>query len=68
MEDLDDGEQKNQRHTNDLLPLDFVEWNIDLRQMGVGGDNSWGAKPLEKYQIPAGEYSYEFTIVPVVKE
>jgi len=24
---------------------DFVDVNLDLRQMGVGGNDSWGAKP-----------------------
>ena len=65
MEDIDDGAAKDQRHINDIVPRDFIEWNIDLKQMGVGGDNSWGAKPLDKYMIYPGEYSYEFTIWPV---
>ena len=34
--------------------------------MGLGGDNSWGAKPFEKYQIPAGEtYEYTYTLKPI---
>ena len=68
MEDLDDGEKKDQRHINDLVIRDFIEWHIDFRQMGVGGDNSWGARPLEQYQIRPGTYSYGFTIEPVNKE
>ena len=57
MEDIDDGAKKDQRHINDIVPRDFIEWNIDFKQMGVGGDNSWGAKPLDKYMIYPGEYS-----------
>jgi beta-galactosidase len=38
--------------------------NIDLIQAGVGGIDSWSpnAAPIEKYQIPAGEYEYSFTL------
>ena len=66
MEDIDDGAKKDQRHINDIVPRDFIEWNIDFKQMGVGGDNSWGAKPLDKYMLYPGEYAYEFTIWPVL--
>ncbi len=65
MEDFDDGEQKDQRHITDIVPRDFIEWCIDLKQMGVGGDDSWGSKPLDKYMIFPGDYSYEFVIAPV---
>jgi len=65
MEDFDDGEKKDQRHINDIKPRDFVEWCIDYKQMGVGGDNSWGAKPLDKYLLFPGEYKYEFVIMPI---
>ncbi len=65
MEDIDDGAKKDQRHINDIVPRDFIEWNIDYKQMGVGGDDSWGAKPLAKYMLYPGEYAYEFTIEPV---
>jgi beta-galactosidase len=65
IEDFDDGEKKDQRHITDIVPRDFVEWCIDYKQMGVGGDDSWGAKPLTKYMIYPGEYSFEFVISPV---
>lgn len=65
MEDLDDGAKKDQRHINDVVPQDFVEWSIDYKQMGVGGDNSWGAHPLDKYILYPGEYGYEFTLYPL---
>lgn len=65
MEDFDDGVKKDQRHITDIVAKDFVEWCIDYKQMGVGGDNSWGAKPLEKYLLYPGEYKYEFIISPV---
>jgi beta-galactosidase len=54
------------KHGADVLPCDFITWNIDLLQMGVGGDNSWGAPVHEAYTIPADrEWKYSFWLVPV---
>ncbi len=40
--------------------------NIDLMQMGVGGDNTWSldARPHEPFRIKSGNYSYSFTLKP----
>jgi len=64
-EDLDDGEKKDQRHITDVSPRDFVEWMIDYKQMGIGGDDSWGAHPLNKYRLFPGEYKYQFSLFPM---
>ncbi|WP_425236819.1 glycoside hydrolase family 2 TIM barrel-domain containing protein [Ulvibacterium sp.] len=63
--DFDAGETKRQRHTYDIVKRDLVNINIDYRQMGVGGDNSWGLMALEKYQIPAANMSYSYVIKPI---
>jgi len=65
--DLDQGTKKNYRHTNDLVPGEFVELLVDYKQMGVGGDDSWWARPHKQYQIPAGKYSYSFRMSPYYK-
>jgi beta-galactosidase len=54
------------KHTIDLKDPGFVTLNIDLIQMGVGGNDSWSnvAVPLEKYQIEAKNYHYGFYIQP----
>ena len=39
--------------------------NFDLAQMGVGGINSWGSRPLDRYLIPAAERGFTFVIRPV---
>ncbi|MBN2028905.1 DUF4981 domain-containing protein [bacterium] len=62
---FDPGEEKAQRHTIDVSLRDFVEWHIDFKQMGVGGDNSWGARPHDKYQIYPGIYHFNFAIQPL---
>ncbi|MCL1821841.1 MAG: DUF4981 domain-containing protein [Prolixibacteraceae bacterium] len=58
--------EKEQKHFTDVKKRDFVRWNIDYGQRGVAGINSWGAKPLEKYQLKAGQtYQWNFTLTPV---
>ena len=54
------------KHTNKLKNADYITLNIDLVQMGVGGNDSWSdvAAPLEQYQIKAQPYRYSFFIVP----
>ena len=58
--------EKEQKHPTDVQRRDFIRWNIDLGQRGVGGVDSWGSMPLEKYRYPAGHtYEYAFTLVPI---
>ncbi|MFW5760604.1 MAG: hypothetical protein ACOCXH_06465, partial [Cyclobacteriaceae bacterium] len=55
------------KHTFDLKPGESITVNIDHRQMGVGGDDSWSlnARPHEPYRIKPQEYSYQFRLVPL---
>ena len=56
-----------QTHLNDVIQKDYVEVCIDMKQHGVAGYNSWGARPLPEYSIPANEdYSWGFTMIPIV--
>ena len=52
-------------HPYEIPERDFITLNIDYKQMGVGGDNSWGAKTHPEYTLPAKEYEYEFVIEPM---
>ena len=64
--DLDEpGTKKSQRHVSDIVSKDMVTWNIDWRQMGVGGDTSWGAFPHQQYLIPASRREFSFRLCPV---
>jgi len=63
-EDLDEGPAKRGRHTYDLTRRDDITVHLDHAQMGVGGDNSWGAQPLDAYRLPAREYEWTFRIAP----
>jgi beta-galactosidase len=53
------------RHTVDLVPNDFIDLNIDYRQTGVGGNDSWGARPLPVYTLYSGKYNFSFRIRPI---
>ncbi|MBE0677104.1 MAG: DUF4981 domain-containing protein [Bacteroidales bacterium] len=52
-------------HTSDISPRDLVNLNIDLGQMGVGGDNSWGAMTHPQYRFTEQKYGYSFTLMTV---
>ena len=65
MEDLDPGESKAQTHHGELKERALTTLNIDFRQMGLGGDNSWGAHPMSKYKLPYQPYSYSFWLRPI---
>jgi beta-galactosidase len=59
-----DGDIVVNRHTTDVVKRDLTSLNIDYRQMGVGGDNAWGARPHKEYRLEDSSYSYSFIIVP----
>jgi len=61
---LDQITQLNYKHTIDVKQLPETYLHIDMKQMGVAGDNSWGARPHSQYQIPVKEYFFKFTILP----
>jgi beta-galactosidase len=55
------------KHWHLLKDAGFLTLNIDLIQMGVGGNDSWTdvSQPMEKYQIPSKPYQYSFYLLPV---
>lgn len=56
---------RRMHHASDIVPRDFVEVCIDLKQQGVGGYDSWGARPEPYSTIPANrEYRWGFTLIP----
>ena len=65
IEDFDMEDANDYRHTNDIVKKDGVFITTDLRQMGVAGDDSWGAQPYPQYSLPAQKYEFSFTLTPV---
>ena len=66
-EELDDGDEKEQRHSFDLKKSKFINLFLDAAHMGVGGENSWGAWPLEKYRVHYGNKTFNFVLIPQTK-
>ena len=66
-EELDDGDEKEQRHSFDLKKSKYTNLFLDAAHMGVGGENSWGAWPLEKYRIHYGNKTFNFVLIPQTK-
>lgn len=60
-----EGENPVSRHTFDVKFRDLTSVNIDYKQMGLGGDDSWGATTHPEYRLTEDAYSYSFMISPV---
>ena len=52
------------KHICEPARRDFITVNLDYRQMGVGGDDSWGARTHPEYMLPAQPYRYRFRLKP----
>ncbi len=69
VEDLDAGAMKDHRwgqHSGDLVERPLTQVHIQQRQMGLGCVNSWGARPLPPYMLPANQdYDFTFVIEPI---
>ena len=65
--DLDGGPEKAaaQHHSGDLIPRPFTVLQVQARQFGVGGINSWGTWPRKEYRMPYQDYKFSFMVKPV---
>ncbi|AQT67998.1 Beta-galactosidase [Anaerohalosphaera lusitana] len=51
------------------LPMDGdITVNVDYRQRGVGGNNSWGLSPLKKYRLLEKQYDWRFRLCPIAED
>jgi len=68
--ELDDGDDKEQRHSTDLKKSKYTNLYIDGKHTGVGGVDSWSghAEALKKYRVPYGDMKFVFSISPVKPE
>lgn len=64
-EDFDPGLTKKQQHPIDVRKRHNIYLNIDYGQMGVGGNDSWGALPLDQYRLLNKQFQYSFILKPV---
>lgn len=61
-EDLDPGLTRKLQHTVDVIPQKNICLHIDLKQRGLGGDNSWGMLPHNEYRLLDKKYSYSYRL------
>ncbi len=62
------GFEKPFKHTYDLIPKDFITLHVDFGQMGVGGDDSWGAHTHDEFKLFPKTYSLRFILQPIFNE
>ncbi len=58
-------DSRGAKHPADIIRRDFICLTLDLAQMGVGGDDSWGAPVHPQYMVPAKPYAYSFRFQPL---
>jgi len=66
VQDYDQFEKKG-LHPHDLPKKEHIFINIDYKQRGVAGTDSWGSSPLYQYTLPWRDYRYGFSIKPLTK-
>jgi beta-galactosidase len=59
------GKGNPNKHGNEIKKGDVISFQIDYKQMGVGGDTSWGAPVHSEYSLPVQKYTYRFILRPI---
>ena len=67
LDELDEGMEKTQRHSQQLKKSKFTNLFIDMEHAGVGGVNSWNmdAIALPQYRVNYGDKTFVFTLAPL---
>lgn len=62
-----DSEMESAKYSFEMERSEDIFFNIDAHQLGVGGNNSWGAEPLDngRYRAKKPNYNYAFRISPL---
>jgi beta-galactosidase len=58
-------ESRGSKHPPDVQQRDLVCLTLDTAQMGVGGDDSWGARVHPQYTLPAKDSAFTFVLRPL---
>jgi beta-galactosidase len=59
-------DMRNAKHVNELLSRKTITVNIDYKQTGVAGDNSWDARAHEQYTLLTDEpYRWQVWLKPI---
>ena len=65
IDSLDDGWDKGQSHSPEVVATKDVNIAIDQVQMGLACENSWGAIPREEYRLKYSDREFKFVIRPL---
>ncbi len=68
IDELDDGLQKAQRHSPELVEAPYTNVCIDKAQMGLGCITSWGRLPRAEYLLTYQDYEFSFIMSPVAHQ
>ena len=60
-------EMEGKRHAYEIPWRETVTLNLDLQQMGVGGDTSWGELTHPEFMLKDKSYAYRFRLCPITK-
>ena len=59
-------ELESKTHPYELVKNSSIVLRINYHQMGVGGDNSWGARPHPEFTLYSNKvYTYQFRLLPI---
>ena len=61
-ETLDEGLRKHQTHSGELTEEKLTTVSIDLAQMGLGCEDSWGRTARPEYLLPYQDREFTFTL------
>lgn len=61
-ETLDEGIRKHQTHSGELTEEELTTLSIDLVQMGLGCEDSWGRTARPEYLLPCMDREFTFTL------
>ena len=64
IKDLDEGMEKHQRHSPQVRRSSFTHLYINGAMAGLGGTNSWGQWPLNKYRLHYQNRTFRFELRP----
>ncbi len=59
------GDLEEAEYTHQMPYRKYITVNLDYKQTGVGGDNSWGARPHEQFTLWPDNYSYSYRLRPI---
>lgn len=64
--DLDEGDEKQQRHSPEVPKSKFTVLYLDHAQFGLAGQNSWGAWPLPQHRLEYKDMTFTFRLSPQI--